>query len=132
MKKLIIYCHGFGENNSLDETEKWYNMSTEWGRPTFSIVKVEADGNVYVGAAWNCFECTIDKNKNLELAEDYWKYEKNNIREEPIVEVLVNGKIKVIEIVKENKDIKQAEKLIAIWTSKIFKKLITLDLTSNK
>ena len=47
----------------------------------------------------------IDKKKNLELAEDYWKYKKNNIGKEPIVEVLVNGKIRVIEIVKENKDV---------------------------
>ena len=80
-------------------------MFIEWGRPTFSIVKVEVDGNVYVGDAWNCFEGTIDKKKNLELAEDYWKYKKNNIGKEPIVEVLVNGKIRVIEIVKENKDV---------------------------
>ena len=62
------------------------------------------DGNVYVGDSWNCFEGTIDKKKNLELAENYWKYEKNNIGKEPIVEVLVNGKIKVIEIVKENEN----------------------------
>ena len=90
-------------SNSLEEAEKWYNMFIEWGRPTFSIVKVETDGNVYIGDSWNCFEGTIDKNKNLELAEQYWKYEKNNIGKEPIVEVLVNGHIKVIEIVKENK-----------------------------
>lgn len=91
-------------SNSLEEAEKWYNMFIEWGRPTFSIVKVEVDGNVYVGDSWNCFEGTIDKKKNLELAENYWKYEKNNIGKEPIVEVLVNGKIKVIEIVKENEN----------------------------
>lgn len=96
-------------SNSLEEAEKWYNMFIEWGRSTFSIVKVEVDGNVYVGDAWNCFEGTIDKKKNLELAEDYWKYEKNTIGKEPIVEVLVNGKIKVIEIVKENKDINKTK-----------------------
>lgn len=94
-------------SKSLEEAEKWYNMFIEWGRPTFSIVKVEVDGNVYVGDAWNCFEGTIDKNKNLELADDYWKYEKNNMEKEPIVEILVNGKIKIIEIIKENKNVKQ-------------------------
>ena len=89
----------------LEKAEKWYNMFIEWGRPTYSIVKVEVDGNVYVGDAWNCFEGTIDKNKNLELAENYWKYEKNIDGKEPIVEILANGKIKVIEIVKENKEV---------------------------
>lgn len=92
-------------SNTLIEAEKWYNMFIEWGRPTYSIVKVEVDGNVYVGDAWNCFEGTIDKNKNLELAENYWKYEKNIDGKEPIVEILANGKIKVIEIVKENKEV---------------------------
>ena len=91
-------------SNSLEEAEKWYNMFIEWGRPTFSIVKVEVDGNAYVGDAWNCFEGTTDRKKNLELAEDYWKHEKNNIGKEPIVEILVNGKIKVIEMVKESKN----------------------------
>jgi general stress protein YciG len=47
------------------------------GRPTYSIVKVEVDGNVYVGDAYNCFDGTIDKNKNLKLAENYWKYKEN-------------------------------------------------------
>ena len=31
-------------------------MFIEWGRPTFSIVKVEVDGNVYVGDACNYFK----------------------------------------------------------------------------
>ena len=92
-------------SNTLDEAKKWYNLFIELGRPTYSIVKVEVDGNVYVGDANNCFEGTIDKNKNMELAEDYWKYEKNNMGKEPIVEILVNGRIKVIEIIKENKNV---------------------------
>lgn len=94
-------------SNSLEEAEKWYNMFIEWNRPTYSIVKVEVEGNVYVGDAWNCSEGTIDKENNLKLAENYWKYEKNNIGKEPIVEILVDGKIKVIEIVKENTNIKK-------------------------
>ena len=51
-------------SNSLEEAKKWYNMFIEWGRPVFSIVKVEVDGNVYVGDACNCFDGTIDKKKN--------------------------------------------------------------------
>lgn len=93
-------------SKSLEEAEKWYNLFIELGRPTYSIVKVEVDGNIYVGDAHNCFEGTIDKLTNLNLAEKYWKYEKNPDGKEPIVEILANGKIKVIEIVKENKNVK--------------------------
>jgi hypothetical protein len=94
-------------SNTMDEAEKWYNLFIELGRPTYSIVKVEVDGNVYVGDANNCFDGTIDKNKNLELAEIYWKHKENLEGKEPIVEILASGKIKVIEIVKENDIIKQ-------------------------
>ena len=89
-------------SNTLEEAEKWYDLFIELGRPTYSIVKIEVDGNTYVGDAHNCFEGTIDKGKNLELAENYWKYKENLDGKEPIVEILVNGKIKVIEIVKTN------------------------------
>ena len=89
-------------SNSLEEAEKWYALFIELGRPTYSIVKVEVDGNTYVGDAYNCFDGTIDKNKNLELAENYWKYKENLEGKQPIVEILASGKIKVIEIVKEN------------------------------
>lgn len=87
---------------TLEEALKWYEMFTEWGRPTYSIVKVVVDGNIYVGDSWNCFDGTTSRRKKLELAENYWKNKKNNIGKEPIREILANGKIKVIEIVKEN------------------------------
>lgn len=90
-------------SNTLEEAEKWYELFMKWGRPTFQIVKVKVDGNVYVGDACNCFDGTIDKELNLELAEDYWKYDTNQKGEKPIIEILVNGKITVIDIVKENK-----------------------------
>ena len=90
-------------SNTLSEAEKWYNLFIELGRPTYAIVKVEVDGNIYIGDANNCFDGTIDREKNLELAENYWKYKENIEGKEPIVEILASGKIKVIEIVKENK-----------------------------
>ena len=90
-------------SNTLSEAEKWYNLFIELGRPTYSIVKVEVDGNIYIGDANNCFDGTIDREKNLELAENYWKYKENIEGKEPIVEILASGKIRVIEIVKENK-----------------------------
>ena len=97
-------------SNTLDEAEKWYNLFIELGRTTYSIVKVEVDGKLYVGDANNCFDGTIDKNKNLELAEIYWKHKENLEGKEPIVEILASGKIKVIEIVKENDIIKQIKR----------------------
>ena len=90
-------------SNSLEEAEKWYNLFIELGRPTYSIVKVEIEGNEFIGDAENCFDGTIDKEKNLELAENYWNYKTNFKGKKPIKEILVNGKIKVIEIMKENK-----------------------------
>ena len=89
-------------SNSLTEAEKWYDLFIKLGRPTYSIVKVLVSGNEFIGDAYNCFDGTIDKEKNLELAEYYWQYKKNNQGKEPIIEIIVDGKIKVIEIIKEN------------------------------
>ena len=94
-------------SNTLDEANKWYDLFIELGRPTYQIVKVEVDGNVYVGDAHNCFEGTISKSKNLEMAEYYWSSKTNFKGKEPIVEILVDGKIKVVEIVRENEKIER-------------------------
>ena len=90
-------------SNSYEEAEKWYNLFIELGRNVYQIVKVLVDGKVYIGDANNCFDGTIDKEKNLELAYNYWKYKVNQEGKEAIVEILASGKIKVVEIVKENK-----------------------------
>ena len=90
-------------SNTLEEAQFWYNIFIEQGRPTFQIVKVEVDGSSFTGDAWNCFEGTSDRLKNLELARRYWNNDSNLNGEEPIVETLVSGKIRVIEIIKENK-----------------------------
>ncbi len=90
-------------SNSLEEAEFWYKCFIEQGRPTFQIVKVEVEGSYFTGDAWNCFNGTSDKEQNIELARKYWKNEKNSRNEKPIIETLVDGKITVVEIVKENK-----------------------------
>ncbi len=87
-------------SNTLEEAEKWYELFIKLGRPTYSIVKVEVDGNEFVGDAHNCFDGTKDKEKNLELAEYYWKRKDNFKDKEPIIEIIVDGKIKVIEIIR--------------------------------
>ena len=86
-------------SNSLEEAMEWYYRFIDMNRKVYSIVKVEVDGNIYIGDAWNCFDGTINKQQNLELAENYWKYKTNIKGKEPIVEILVDGKIKVLEIV---------------------------------
>lgn len=92
-------------SNTLEEAEFWYDMFISQGRPTFQLVKVEVEGSYFTGDAWNCFEGTNDRLKNLELAKKYWNNEPNLKGENPIVETLVDGKIKVIEIIKENKEL---------------------------
>lgn len=89
-------------SQTLEEAEKWYNLFIELGRHTFQIVKVEVTGNVFIGDACNCFDGTNDKKRNLKLAENYWKYKTNKNKKIPIIEVLVDGNIKVIDIIKEN------------------------------
>jgi len=38
-------------SNTYEEAKKWYDMFMEWGRSVFQIVKVEVDGNSYMGDA---------------------------------------------------------------------------------
>lgn len=90
-------------SNTFEEALFWYNLFISKGRKTFQLVKIEVDGLVFSGDAWNCFEGTTNKEENLKLARKYWNNEKNIYNKEPIIETLVNGKIKVIEILKENK-----------------------------
>ena len=87
-------------SKSLKEAEFWYNLFIDLGRPTFQIVKVEVDGREFTGDAWNVFEGTTDIDNNKELAKRYWLNLDNNQGKEPILETIVDGKIKVIEIVK--------------------------------
>ena len=87
-------------SKTLKEAEFWYNLFIDLGRPTFQIVKVEVDGKEFTGDAWNVFEGTTDIDNNKELAKRYWLNLDNNQGKEPILETIVDGKIKVIEIVK--------------------------------
>lgn len=89
-------------SNSLEEAENWYEYFISLGRPTYQIVKVSVDGNSFTGDACNCFDGTSDKQYNLEQAEIYWKAKNNNKEKNPINETIVDGKIKVIEIIKTN------------------------------
>lgn len=62
--------------------------------------KVGESGSTFCGDAYKCFEGSIVEKENLRRAEIYWKNEPNEDGNEPIVEVLVDGEIEVIEIMK--------------------------------
>lgn len=87
-------------SETLDEAEKWGDLFTKLGRPTYSIVKLRVRGNCFYGDANHCFDARPEKEENLLLAEHYWANHSNADHETPIIEILVNGDIKVIEIVK--------------------------------
>ena len=87
-------------SNTLEEAESWYDYFISLGRPTYQIVKLSVEGNSFTGDACNCFDGTIDKNYNLEQAEIYWQGKDNKKNKKPIHETIVDGKIKVIEIIK--------------------------------
>lgn len=86
-----------------DEALSWANLFVELGRPTYSIVKVKVNGRIFKGNANKCFKATTSKDENIKLAFEYWENEYNV---SGICEVLVDGEIEVIELVKEiNKNI---------------------------
>ena len=91
-------------SKTLEEAESWYNYFINLGRPTYQIVKVILNGNSFTGDACNCFDGTIDKQYNLEQAKIYWKAKDNNKGKKPIYETIVDGEIKVIEIIKNNEE----------------------------
>ena len=58
------------------------------------------EGNCFIGDATKCFRGQVSKEENLRLAERYWE----NIpdaKQNQICEMLVDGQITVMEIVKQ-------------------------------
>ncbi|MDE5605400.1 MAG: DUF2441 domain-containing protein [Eubacterium sp.] len=83
-------------SKTLEEAEKWFDYFVCLGRPTFQIVKLKINGNVFCGDAEKCFDGRLNETENLALAEQYWK----NENEPSIMEMLVDGDIEVVEIIK--------------------------------
>lgn len=88
-------------SRTFEEADNWGKYFAKIGRPTYSIVKLEIEGNCFYGDAKKCFDAQLSEQENFRLAEIYWKNESSDGDEPPIVEMLVDGHIKVIEIVKE-------------------------------
>lgn len=88
-------------SGSVEEAEKWADLFVHLGRPTYSIVKLRIVGNAFEGDANNCFDATLDEEENLRLAKRYWENLPNAQNESPIKEILVNGDIEVVEIIRD-------------------------------
>ena len=87
-------------SQTLGESEDWFAYFTSLGRPTYQIVKLKIDGRVFLGDAAKCFDGTPDREENRRLAARYW--ENRSVPDErQIVEMLVDGDIEVVEILRD-------------------------------
>ena len=88
-------------SETFEEAESWGKYFAEIGRPTYSIVKLDVKGDCFVGDADKCFRGQLSKEENLRLAEAYWENKADGKNTHGIREMLVDGEITVLEIVKE-------------------------------
>ena len=88
-------------SKTLEESEDWGQFFAEIGRPTYHIVKLEVEGNCFVGDATKCFRGQLSKEENLRLAEHYWENRSDDPEHNPICEMLVDGQITVVDIVRQ-------------------------------
>ena len=88
-------------SKTFKEAEQWGDYFASLGRPTYGIAKIKVNGRIYEGDACKCFDGCADEAENLRLAELYWANGKNEDGSDPIVEILADGDIEIVEIVKE-------------------------------
>ena len=88
-------------SKTYEEAVRWGEYFAELGRPTYCVAKIKLNGNCYYGDAYKCFDGTISEEENIRLAEIYWLNGQNEDGHEPIIEVLVDGDIEIVEILKE-------------------------------
>lgn len=77
---------------------QWKDYFASLGRPVFGVAKLEVNGRCFVGDAANCFDGVTDQQQNLRLARHYWQNLPNDENRPPIRELLVDGDIRVLEI----------------------------------
>ena len=87
-------------SKTFEEAEQWGDYFAKLGRPTYGIAKIKVSGRVFEGDAYKCFDGVIDEKENLRQAEIYWKNEANEDGCEPIVEILADGDIEIVEMLK--------------------------------
>ena len=88
-------------SRTYEEAEQWGDFFAKIGRPTYGIAKIKVNGNTFTGDAYKCFDGSIDEEENIRQAEIYWQNGPNEDGSQPIVEILADGDIEVVEILKE-------------------------------
>ncbi len=88
-------------SKTLKEADDWGKYFAEIGRPTYGIAKLEIKGNCFIGDATKCFDGGTDRQENLRLAALYWENKHTDMDNPPICEMIVDGIITVVEIIKE-------------------------------
>lgn len=89
-------------SRELEPAREWAAYFARIGRPTYAIAELAVEGNCFIGDAINCFDGTTDQEQNLALARRYWQNEPNG-EGNPIWEMLVDGRIRVVRIIDEIK-----------------------------
>ena len=87
-------------STSLDDAYNWAKYFIKIGRKTFQIVELECNGNSFTGDAHNCWYGCLSEEDSLEKAYHYWDKQVNIKNEKPIFETIIDGKIKVVRVIK--------------------------------
>ena len=88
-------------SKTFQEAEQWGDYFASLGRPTYGVARVKINGNIFEGDANKCFDGTVSEKENLRMAEIYWKNGKNEDCERPIIEIIADGDIEIVDIMKE-------------------------------
>lgn len=88
-------------SGTLHEAQSWFEFFKRLGRPTYQIVKLSVRGRCFAGNANLCFQGTPDQEKNLRLARLYWENHPVSGEEMPVCEMLADGEIEVLEILRD-------------------------------
>lgn len=85
----------------LADAEMWADSFLNSGRKVFQIVKLETDGKIFNGDAYNVFDGSDNDEENERNADYYWDNQPNKLGKKPLIETLIDGTIEVVEIVKQ-------------------------------
>ena len=88
-------------SKTYEEAVQWGDFFSKIGRPTYSIVELDVKGNCFIGDATKRFDGQTDRLINRNLAKLYWESPQSEEHKNKICEMLVDGEITVIAILKE-------------------------------
>lgn len=88
-------------SKTLSDAEMWAALFINSNRKVYQIVKLQIDGRTFNGDAYNIFDGTGDEKVNNKNADCYWANKPNRFGKKPLVETLIDGRIEVVEIIKD-------------------------------